>query len=213
LKKPHAIGAIACLALLMSSHRAGAQATYSLAVSRHPSVPFSEQQVDDILAAASKMLQKTGKPHGVACNVTLKRSGSIQVFTSPNTPAIINTERDRDAVHRENFDSSIVNFKIVKAILFCKPGAGVFRGCSWPEDFRSIIVTADAKLPEFVWPHEFGHQTGLWHRKDGNAQAMMSPCPLKRSNVEVTRSECDCLLAGPAGCKTPEPNPPVACGQ
>jgi hypothetical protein len=211
LKTLHALIATACLALLISLNRANAQATYSLAVSRHQSVPFSEQQVDAILAAASKMLQKVDRSDVLACNVKFKRSGPVRVFTSADAPAIIKTEKDRDTVHRVNFDSSMVNVKIVKAIGWCKPGAGVFRGCSWPENFRSLIIIADAKFPELVWPHEFGHQTGLWHREDPSGRALMSACPLKKSNVEVTKSECDCLLAGPGGCNIPEPNPPVPC--
>jgi hypothetical protein len=223
LKKLYAIVAAACLAPLMWSDRASAQATYSLAVSRHPSVFAGqreediEQRVDKILAAASAMLQRADKPQGVACNVTLKRSGPVRLFASANTPEDIKTKSDRDAVHQENFDSSIVNVKIVNSIGYCRPGAGVFRGCSWPHRFQSIIVTADsttndAKFPELLWPHEFGHLTGLWHGKPF-ASALMSPCALIATNVEVRKKECDCLLAGPGpgACNVPEPSPPVTC--
>jgi hypothetical protein len=213
VKKLHAVIVTACLAVLTLPDAARAQVTYPLAVSRHPSVAFSEDRVDTILAAASAMLQRAHKAPAVACNVTFKRSGPIHTFASPNTPAVIKTEQDRDAVHRENFDSGIVNVQIVQQIGYCRPGPGVFRGCSWPENFRSIIVTASAKHPELVWPHEFGHQTGLWHRPDPSHRILMSPCPLKASNVEVARNECDCLLAGPGGCQIPEPNPRAACSQ
>jgi hypothetical protein len=213
LKKLHAVVATACLAVLSLADPARAQVTYPLAVSRHPSVGFSEDQVDTILAAASAMLQSAHKAPAVACNVTFKRAGPIRTFASPNTPAVIVTKQDRDAVHRENFDPGIVNVKIVQQIGYCRPGKGVFRGCSWPEDFRSIIVTASAKQPELVWPHEFGHQTGLWHRADPSGNVLMSPCPLNASNVQVMRNECDCLLAGPGGCHIPEPKPRAACSQ
>ena len=210
MKKLHVVVAIAWLALLIPPEPTSAQATYSLAVSRHENVPFSEQQVDDILAAASKMLQNPNKPNSVACNVTFNQSGPVHVFTSAEAPETITTEVDRDAVHRVNFDSSMVNVKIVKSIGWCKPGKGVFRGCSWPENFRSLIIIATAKFPELVWPHEFGHQTGLWHRVDPPARMLMSACPLKASNVGATQSECDCLQKGPGGCPIPEP-PPVPC--
>jgi hypothetical protein len=193
------------LALLIGITSASAQVTYSLKVSRHPSVSFSDQKVDQILADASKMLQKS-------CNVTLQRVGPVQVL-SANAPAVIKNRSDRDVVHRENPDPdpNVISVKIVKKIEFCRPQQGnSFVGCSWPHRFHSIIVVADDKLPEFVWPHEFGHHTGLWHRKGLN-NALMSPCPLKATNVQVTKSECSCLLAGPGGCQTPEPNPPVAC--
>ena len=111
--------ALTCLALVVGVNQARAQATHSLSVSRHVNVPFSESQVDEILAAASKMLQKAGSPG--ACDVTLKRIGPIQTFTSPNRDGIIRNQSDRDAVHRENFDSSVVNVKIVKEIDFCIP--------------------------------------------------------------------------------------------
>ena len=120
MKKPHAVVALAWLALLILPEPACAQATYPLVVSRHPSVQFSEDQVDSILAAASRMIQIAHKPNNLACNVTLKRSGLIRTFGSPNTPAVINNAQDRDAVHRENFDSTVVNVKIVDQILFCR---------------------------------------------------------------------------------------------
>jgi hypothetical protein len=184
---------------------ASAQVIYSLKVSRHPSVSFNVQKVDRILADASKMLQK-------ACNVALQRIGPMQVL-SANTPAVIKDQTDRDAVHAENPgpDPKVISVKIVKKIEFCRPQQGnSFAGCSWPHSFHSIIVVANEKFPQLVWPHEFGHHTGLWHRKGLN-DALMSPCPLKATNVQITQSECQCLLAGPGGCQTPEPNRPATC--
>ena len=211
------ITALLSLAVLMSVNPASAQKTYLLSVSRHPSVVnIKEQQVDDILAAASRMLQKSpgfvNGPDDVACNVTFKRTGPVHTFASPNTPAVITTKSDRDAVHAENFDNSVVNVKIVQKIGFCRPQRGTnFAGCSWPESFRSIIVVADQPAPELVWPHEFGHQTGLWHRK-GLGTALMSPCSLTATNVQVTPSECSCFRSGPGTCLAPEPKPFVTCG-
>jgi hypothetical protein len=197
--------AIIWLGLLIGITSASAQVTYSLKVSRHPSVSFSQQRVDRILAAASKMLQKT-------CNVTLQRVGPLHVLPS-NVPAIIKNQADRDAVHAQNPDPDpkVISVKIVKKIEFCRPQQGnSFVGCSWPHSFHSIIVVAKEKFPQLVWPHEFGHHTGLWHRRGLN-DALMSPCPLKATNVQITQSECQCLMAGPGGCQTPEPNPPVSC--
>jgi hypothetical protein len=76
--------ALTCLALLFGVNQARAQATHSLSVSRHVNVPFNESQVDDILTAASKILHTAS-----ACDVTLKRIGPIQTFTSPNRDAVI----------------------------------------------------------------------------------------------------------------------------
>jgi hypothetical protein len=198
--------ALTCLALLVGVNEARAQATHSLSVSRHVSVPFNESQVDDILTAASKILHTAG-----ACDVTLKRVGPIQTFTSPNRDGVIrkNNQSDRDAVHRVNFDSSVVNVKIVNVIDFCIPNIPpTFRGCSFPTTFKSIIVEAGRPVPELVWPHEFGHQTGLWHRgldgqtvdKATGLTALMSPCPLGADNVQLNQDECTCLKQGQGAC-------------
>ena len=192
--------AIVCLALLVGANPAGAQQTYFLSVSRHRSVHITGKRVDQILAAASRMLQKPHGP-GVACNITFKRIGPVHTFASPYTPAVIKTESDRDAVHTENFDPSVINVQVVKKIDFCRPQQGnSFLGCSWPHHFRSIIVVAHQRFPKLVWPHEFGHQTGLWHRQDG-AHALMSPCVLEATNVQVNNYECSCLLSGPGTCE------------
>jgi hypothetical protein len=202
--------AVTCLVFLVGVSQAKAQATYSFSVSRHVSIPFSEQRVDDILAAASKMLKKLDDPDDLACDVTFKRIGPIQTFTSPNAEGVIHNRRERDAVHSENFDSSVINIKIVKKIEYCRPPFTGFLGCSWPHRFHSIIVVADQQVPQLVWPHEFGHQTGLWHRRPLD-NALMSPCTLQTDNVQVTQRECKCFQKGPGGCKKPEPHPPVGC--
>lgn len=186
-----------------------AQTTHLLSVGRHHSVSFAEQEVDRILLAASKVL------HDAACRVTLKRIGPIYTFASPNTPAIIKNESDRDEVHKLKFHpDAVVNVKIVEKIEFCRPnfGKSLFNGCSWPRHFRSMMVVADPKphVPELVWLHEFGHQTGLWHRRP-DADALMSPCPLTTANVQITARECRCFRKGPGAFKTPEPDPPVTC--
>jgi len=186
-----------------------AQITHLLSVGRHHSVLFSEEKVDQILAAASKVLQNT------ECNVALKRTGPVHTFGSPTIPAIIKNQIERDEVHKVKFNSDgIVNVKIVERIEFCRPnfGKALFNGCSWPRHFRSMIVVADPKpdVPELVWLHEFGHQTGLWHRRPDDG-AVMSPCPLTRTNVQIAAHECKCFRIGPGAFKEPEPEPPVTC--
>jgi hypothetical protein len=187
-----------------------AETTHLLSVGRHDSVQFSEQKVDEILAAASKVL------HATACNVTLKRIGPLYTFASPSTPAIIKNQIERDEVHKVKFTPDVlISVKIVERIEFCRPnfGKSLFNGCSWPRHFRSMIVIADPEphVPELVWLHEFGHQTGLWHRRPDNV-ALMSPCPLTTANVQITADECKCFRKGPGARKTPEPDPPVTCG-
>ena len=186
-----------------------AQTTHLLSVGRHHAVPFSEDKVDKILAAASKVLQDA------ACNVMLKRIGPVYTFASPSTPAIIKNQLERDEVHKVTFKpDGVVSVKIVERIEFCRPnfGKSLFNGCSWPRHFRSIIVVADPKpdVPELVWLHEFGHQTGLWHRRPDDV-ALMSPCPLTTANAQITAEECTCFRQGPGARNIPEPDPPVTC--
>jgi hypothetical protein len=200
--------AILCPGLLVASEPAGAQTTYEFSVSRHSSVTISERQVDDILAKASDMLQRRA-----ACNITFKRTGPIHTFTAPNAAGDIRTVSDRDAVHKENFDRNVINIKILNEIGSCRPVPGVdsFDGCSFPHEFRSIIVRGDLDHPELVWPHEFGHQTGLFHRKGDTRKTLMSPCPLVSSNVELNSDECACFKSGPGTCETAEPASPAQC--
>lgn len=185
------------------------QKTHLLSVGRHHSVSFSEEKVDNILAAASKILQDA------ACHVTLQRIGPVDTFGSPNTPAIIKNQSDRDEVHKLRFHpDAVVSVKIVERIEFCRPNFKkiLFNGCSWPRHFRSMIVIAEPKphVPALVWLHEFGHQTGLWHRRPDDL-AVMSPCPLQSTNVQLSEHECHCFRIGPGAFKTPEPEPPATC--
>lgn len=197
--------ALVCFALLIWAGLASAQSTYPLKVSHHRSVEVSTPAIDKILADASRMLKKApghvDSTDNVACRVTFRREGTLSVFASRHTPAVINTEADVDAVHSEPSD-----IKVVEAINFCKGMTGRFAGCSWPIERRSIIVTP-GRLRHLVWAHEFGHLTGLKHRSE--PLALMTICPLTADQVQVSRQECDCLLSGMGTCMiTPEPPAP-----
>jgi hypothetical protein len=184
-----------------------AEITHLLSVGRHHSITFTEGKVDTILAAASKVL------HDAGCKVTLKRIGTVYTFPSHDAPAIIRDESARNEVHKLKFHpDAAVSVKIVERIEFCRPnfGKATFNGCSWPRHFRSMIVIADPHVPELVWLHEFGHQTGLWHRRPDDV-ALMSPCPLKKTNLELTEHERECFRKGPGAFTVPEPEPPVIC--
>ncbi len=213
---------IVSLALLISVEAASAQSrTYSVSVSRHSGAPaLTEDDVKEVLANASKVLQKNSghvdRDDDVACNVTFTLKGPVRTFAAPDTPAIVD-KPDIDAVHRVDSDVDDVDFhvKVVNKIInFCRfPGALGFHGCSFPPNFRSIIVVhpkmhtnrAGAHLLTFpdhiLWAHEFGHLTGLGHRND--PRALMTPCPLDEqfsnvpdAQVQVSRNECSCLRSG-----------------
>jgi hypothetical protein len=222
------IMAFLSLAPLMWIEPASAQKTYSVSVSRHSGVPeLTEGEVKKILADASKLLQKNSghvdTEDNVKCNVTFTLKDPIRTFASPDTPAIVD-KPNLDAVHRVGADVAGVDFhvKVVDKITnFCRfpdqPGGLGFRGCSFPPNFRSIIVVhpkrhidrADPTGPflqtfpdRILWAHEFGHLVGLGHRPEEHA--LMTSCPLDKefsdvpdAQVQVTRDECTCLLSGP----------------
>lgn len=228
------IAAILSLSLLMSIEAACAQntrsKTYSVSVSVHSGLPkLTEDQIKEILANASKMLQKPGhvdKPGNVACNITFTLKGPVRSFSSP--PAKVRM-RDLDEVHRIDSNISDVDFhvQVVEKINeYCRfpdsPDGLGFAGCSFPPNFRSIIVTHPAthtdrqhpsqNLPEgtfpdhVLWAHEFGHLTGLGHFDGANPHQdeLMTACPLNDEfpanaveEVHVSKEDCDCLMSGP----------------
>jgi hypothetical protein len=229
------IMAILSLALLMCVEAASAQTAYSVSVSRHSdlSEPLSEDDVKGILDKASKVLKKSAghldTPDSVACNVTFTLKGSVRTFGSTDTPAMVDEERV-DAVHRVVSDVDGVDFqvKVVRKITnFCRIFSPLgFNGCSFPPNFRSIIVVHPAthtdpanpsqnlpsgRFPDhLLWAHEFGHLTGLGHRDE--PRALMTPCDLSvqfsdvpDSLVQVTPDECRCLRSGLGSCPLPRP--------
>jgi hypothetical protein len=210
------IAGILFLAVLTWVEPASAQKVYSLSVSRHRAVPaLTAGEVNVILAAASKMLQKNSTHNtddDITCNVAFTLKRTIGVFGSPDTPDVVDAAHI-DAVHRVDANVTGVDFhvKVVREIDFCRPGLiGPFEGCSYsPPDFRSMIVVHPRlhirhNYPDYLlWPHEFGHLTGLGHREDPNA--LMTPCPLIKNDVQVNGRECQCLLGGPASCVLPGP--------
>jgi hypothetical protein len=233
--------AILSLALLMWVEAASAESKYSVSVSLHRDLSglgLSKDDVKGILEKASKMLQKSpghvDTPDSVACNVTFTLKGSVGTFGSSDTPAMVDKDHI-DAVHRVDSDvDGDFHVKVVKKITnFCRvPLAGGFHGCSFPPNFRSIIVehpathtdpTSPASAPQdlprgkfpdhLLWAHEFGHLTGLGHRDE--PRALMTPCDLSiqfsdvsDARVQVTRDECHCLLSGLGSCPLP---PRLAC--
>ena len=142
------------------------------------------------------------------CDVTLRRDGPIEKFTSrdaPNAPSVIRNPNDLERVHRVPG-----HVKIVEAIFSCigPVPVGGFVGCSFRPDVtpgvhlpKTMIVNRGLEENERpnIWAHEFGHTTGLHHRRvsDPNDSALMTPCPIKSFSSSLTSRECRCLRAGP----------------
>jgi hypothetical protein len=197
--------AILSVALLIWAEPANAQKTYSVSISSHTGVPaLTEDDVKQILADAAKMLQKPpGHPdtdEDAACNVAFTLKGPVRTFASPSEPVLFD-KSDIDAVQAVDADvDADFHIKIVEKILFCRDTPGEFHGCGYPPQYRSITVIHPqrhaANFPAHVlWAHEFGHLTGLGHRKD--TDALMKCGGVTDTSVRLKRDECRCLLMGP----------------
>jgi hypothetical protein len=193
---------IACLALPLCVEPAMAQTVHPLTVSVHEELRDLSvgTKVRAALAGASRLLRR--------CHVRLKLKGTINHFDGP--PADITNETQLEAVH-----SVAADVKIVSKITFCRTD-GSFFGCAWrPHDRPKTIIIALNKpgadiLGHIVWAHEFGHTAGLPHRKN-DEQALMWPCTLNPSNLNISSRECGCFKRGRGGCPTPRPDPQFTC--
>src|SRR5262249_37643885 len=188
--KMQTIIATVCIALLLWIDPASAE-EHSLRIRVHSDVlmlnHINLQQltdnIDSILRNASVRLKAMDQGK---CNVTLKRDGRIDTFgSSPSVPSVIRGPDDLEAV--QNVPGHV---KIVGAILSCigpTPENG-FVGCSFranPHLRRTMIVNAglgENERPN-IWAHEFGHTTGLNHRRGRgpNHTGRLTPLALKRS--------------------------------
>jgi hypothetical protein len=205
--KMQIIVAVLFLAVLVWTEPASAQKTYSVSVSRHSDVALTEEEVEKILDGASKLLQQN---RGYKCNVAFTPQGPVRTFASPDK---VFGGLDIDELHRVDADVAGVDFhvKVVKDIMFCRDTPANFRGCAYPPTYRSIIVVRPTKDNDgrdsfsepVVWAHEFGHLTGLGHRK--NKRALMKCGGVTDVSVRVSRRECRCILRGPGpgSCKLP----------
>jgi hypothetical protein len=216
--KMQIIMAVLSLALVMWDSPASAQKTYSVSVSQHSSLPaLSDADLNDILAKASKVLQKEpghqDADGDVKCDVTFTLQGPVRTFPSPG--AVVHGDLGVAAVHQVAAEVTDADFhvKVVEKIRYCRGKFGRANGCAYHPRYRSIIVVHpkmhrdrdDQLLPDFpdhvLWAHEFGHLTGLGHRKD--SRALMTNCGVTNVSVRVNREECRCLLAGPGSCRLP----------
>jgi hypothetical protein len=193
---------------------------HELTVRYHKSIErdLTDDKVKRILAEASRVLQRQ------RCNVSFTLKQPIRPFESDDTPADVGGPTTRDKVHREDSD-----VKIVSTIAFCRPHQEAFLGCGWdpppndpehPRHRSMIVVNPEATPPStpqgrlkfsgVLWAHEFGHMTGLFHRKEPNA--LMTGCEIATDTVKIKPHECDCFRGGARSCLH-EHDPETQCGQ
>jgi hypothetical protein len=176
--------------------------TFSLSVGHHKDVHLDDDKVDEILAAASKVLKK--------CDVVLKRKGHVDKFASSRTPSEIKDPAARDAVHREDFDIKVVELPIG----FCRVKQP-HEGCAFDPapgqdvaQHKSMILMdiQDPKKAGVLWAHEFGHKRGLTHRSDDRKALMLCQVPIGLAEPDISDHECKCFREGAAACgDAPEP--------
>lgn len=134
---------------------------FLLRVARHVDQPFSEAQVDAVLAQASAILFSVeNECPDVYCPTTFTRSGGVSVFAEGD--AIITIDDQLDEVFAVDADIKIVTFMVG---VCGAPGGNdpaVVLGCA--ATAASVVIVHDA--PFDVWAHEWGHVQGLPHRND-----------------------------------------------
>lgn len=163
---------------------------HSVTVSRHSNVAIGNADVDGYLAEGSRRLRADNDGTGnsdVACDVTLKRSVSVQLFQKGG-PATINSSADEALVDSEN-----TLYKVVTAINTCGGDAGSVNGCATSPG-NSIIVIRTTADTAGTWVHEFGHTPGLRHSAD--RKGIMYKTGIAGRN-RVTASECAKFKEGP----------------
>ena len=188
---------------------------YSVSVSQHEDVtnPLTEMDIENILARASELLKK--------CNIKFTWDGQLGTFGEDRAPRSPQSKSDIIKVHKiDRGAKTDLHVKVVEEIKdFCKvdrtPQA--FNGCSWPIDFRSMIVVAhpeDGAPLSSLWAHEIGHLMGLRHTLPSASDSLMTPCPIKKTHKVVTEDECMCYLSGPGTfgvCDLHHPDPDSSC--
>ena len=109
---------------------------------------------------------------------------------------------DLEAVHRVTACGSTPNcfdVKVVNTIKHCKE-PGRVGGCAFrrPENGPKTVIIALSQtqgIRHMLLAHEFGHTTGLQHRRD--PLALMTHCDIDKGTNNVNSDECKCFRAGP----------------
>lgn len=152
---------------------------HNLTVSRHFNIVFSNGDADGNFNGATTVLLQDdqGCTDEVACCVEMSRLGNVTTFgVSTDGLDILTTQTEVNQVFAMGG-----NFKVVTSItLSGQPILGIAK---FNERNTIMTLTAD---PD-VWAHEFGHNQGLLHRDNCNANIMHSVAP---NTTSVNCSEC-----------------------
>jgi len=145
---------------------------FMLRVARHSDQPLLDEDVDEVFAEASRLLQtvQTECPD-VATDVTFLRSDTVETFDVGE--AVITTERypnGLDAVFDLPQDIKVVHALVGVCGVDEPADVATILGCA--TFGGSVVIVASA--PPDVWAHEWGHVLGLGHRDDCRRNMMHS---------------------------------------
>ena len=146
---------------------------HQLQVRNHAAVPpLGADQANAILLEGTSLLETDDGSGDVATCVHLVRTGQVTTFTIGNglvNDGIINTEAEFDAVVAEPGRVNVVN-----QINWCGPFVSNAIGCAPPGGSSFTVVRhPPTSLEGVLWVHEFGHNKGLEHRNDLDANPVM----------------------------------------
>ena len=171
-----------------------APAVINLSISRHTSSTLSNTTADQILEAATEVLQ-TNNVGGddVPCDVTLQRSGSVTTFTTGD--GIIDDPASYNAVL-----ALPEKVKVVNQITWCgvdltvgNPGFVSAAGCApVPGSSQIVVIWGLTHLDGIIWTHEYGHTQGINHRAADNTRFVMNDSVAGRS-TRVSTVECNAI--------------------
>ncbi len=165
--------------------------TFQISVARHIDQPLSEQRVNRIFSTANELLlADDNECSDVSCPVTFDRDGAIETFD--NSPAIVTTEAQLDAVFDDSADIKIVTLMVGVCGSPSADDVSLVLGCAFTGG--SAVLVQDA--PADVWAHEWGHVQGLPHRNNCGRN-LMHAFELETNAVNAT--ERDAFLSPTPG--------------
>lgn len=196
---------IACLAAVAGSCP-DVKISPSLSIRRHTTVPatgtlsIDDSTADGILTDARTQLHNVDHAGDVQCDVPLRRTGPVGVFTTGS--GAVNSQGDFDDL--QDIGGSV---KVVRVITYCG-FPGTFLGCTayptnyWASFFGAngpsmVVIRSPSSEEGILWAHEYGHGRGLDHRPPGNAcpatTLVMTACN-GFDHQDVNSQECDAYV-------------------
>lgn len=148
--------------------------------------PMTDTRLDRVLAHGSYLMGREDFDGDIACCVTFVRSGTAQVFGTPDDGLdIINNATTMSTV----LNAAPQRVKVVRAINHCGGVTPNVIGCALTPGKSMVVVRLVSMHNESIlWMHEYGHNTGLAHHPDLGFIMHGSASPW---NAGITQAECN----------------------